>query len=142
MHPSRRRIALVAAALVTLVACGDSSGPAPAHVGTYTLRTVHGKSLPVTLDGSGLQVFAGAITLRENGTYTRSWSTQFAVGGPGAQPIPNPLVQCSGTYRMNAGLVDMTETTSAQGCASYSAGYRPDTLMHVQGDTLFGVYVR
>lgn len=142
MPRSRRRIVLAAAAFATLVACGDSSGPPPAHVGTYTLRTVHDKPLPVMLNGSGLQVFAGAITLREDGTYTRTWSTQFFVAGPGAQPIPNAQVNCRGTYSVATGFVTMTETTVTDECRSYTAGYRPDTLMHVHGDTLFGVYVK
>jgi hypothetical protein len=49
MHRSRRRTILPSFAIATLVACGDSSDPTSAHVGTYTLRTVPGKPLPVIL---------------------------------------------------------------------------------------------
>ena len=140
MHRFRRRTIVLSFAFATLVACGDSSGPTPAHVGTYTLRTVHGKPLPVILNGAQLQVFAGAITLRKDGTYTRTWSTEF-YQGPGAPTIPNPMLQCRGTYTVQPAFVDMTEATSTTGCYSYDAGFKADTIFFVQ-DTLFGVYVK
>ena len=140
MRRSPRPMLLLAFALVAAVACGDSSGPAPAHVGTYTLRTVHGQPLPVILNGMQLQVFAGEIRLRENGTYTRSWSTEFYMG-PAAPTQPNTKLECRGTYRMEGEYVTMTETSSTEGCGSTAAGFRPDTIMFVQ-DTLFTIYVK
>src|SRR5687768_5471834 len=57
-------------------ACGGDdetlAGPDDQVVGTYTLRTVAGRAVPVVLaeeEGVKLEVVSGALTLNPNGTY-------------------------------------------------------------------------
>ena len=140
MRP-RVRVLLIAAVASAALACGgDPSSPAPAWVGVYQLRTVHGAALPVTIDPVGIQVKGGAITLRRDGSYMRTWETQQTYG-PGSTPTALPTLRCSGRYEVAAEMANMTETSGTSGCASYPAGLRPDTIFFVS-DTLFGVYVR
>ena len=50
-----RRLILLAAAVATIAACGGDSGVAPQTVvGTYSLLTYHGRSLPVAIKDSSL----------------------------------------------------------------------------------------
>ena len=63
---------LVAAALVVLAACTDSTGP-NSHIGSYTLLRINGQSLPQVIDqdaSSTLEVTGGVVTLDSDGTFT------------------------------------------------------------------------
>ncbi len=57
--------------LGTASACTDATGPGGALAGTYSLRTVNGAQLPVTLCGTGscYDVLSAEITLDANGNY-------------------------------------------------------------------------
>lgn len=64
-----RRFALLLA-VVALAACNnDSTSPNGSVVGTYSLRTVNGNSLPYTFS-SGYVLISDQLTLNSNGTYT------------------------------------------------------------------------
>ena len=55
----------------TASACTDTTGPGGALAGTYSLRTVNGAQLPVTLCSTGFcyDVLSAEITLDANGNY-------------------------------------------------------------------------
>jgi uncharacterized lipoprotein NlpE involved in copper resistance len=58
---------------LTAVGCSDSTGPAGSLSGTYSLRTVNGAQVPVSVIstvGYSLDVIAGSIALDAQGNYT------------------------------------------------------------------------
>lgn len=85
----RRLFLLVAALLftVTLSACGDDdkTGPGSASIaGTYTLRTVDGKSVPYTYVEDGAdryEVLSETLVVAEGGTFTSRTSLRSTVAG-------------------------------------------------------------
>lgn len=71
----RRLLVLALAAATTMAAagCSDSTGPGDSLAGSYSLRTVNGSSLPVTVvvsAGYQLDVIGGSINLDAQGNYT------------------------------------------------------------------------
>src|SRR6059058_5568114 len=88
-----RRIALLLA-VVALAACNsDSTSPNGSVVGTYSLRTVNGNSLPYTFsDGSVL--VSDQLTLNSNGTYTdiATYSNANSTPEQGYWSINNNLI--------------------------------------------------
>jgi hypothetical protein len=81
-------LALFAALATTVVSCSDSTSPSASLAGTYSLRTVNGSSLPVTLCcdafGAPYQLLSAEISLDANGNYSSvdrySDGTQTATG--------------------------------------------------------------
>jgi hypothetical protein len=73
-----------ALAFATLVACGaDSTGPRiEALEGSYSLKTVNGQPLPVTLQGDGftIKLTSDVMTFAANGTWTEAFVFQRTVG--------------------------------------------------------------
>jgi hypothetical protein len=68
--PTRR---LLAAALLLLAACRDSTAPDPGLPGTYSLRTIAGKPLPWPQFPAGVDtawVLGGTYTFRADDTFT------------------------------------------------------------------------
>jgi hypothetical protein len=69
----RLLVTLFAFALLgTATACSDSTGPGSSLAGTYSLQTVNGQSLPVTLCSGGFcyDVLSAEIHLDSNGNYS------------------------------------------------------------------------
>jgi hypothetical protein len=68
----------MAALVIGLGACGDSSGPDGGGnvAGTYTLRTVNGGQVPYTVFQFGteykLEILSAAMTVNSNGTWTET----------------------------------------------------------------------
>lgn len=76
----------IAALLVSIAACSDSSGPEPI-TGTYTLRTVNGTALPylAASETSGgvttrVEVTAGNVVLNADLSFTSSITLRQTVG--------------------------------------------------------------
>ena len=66
-------LAMVLTTTLTAVGCSDSTSPANSLAGTYSLRTVNGAQLPVTIissPGYTSEVLAGSIVLDTQGNYT------------------------------------------------------------------------
>lgn len=86
----RRHRRLPALALLTLLApllagCGsDATGPASDIAGSYTLQTVDNKSLPAVileLGNDTVEILAGEMLLRADGTFRSSITRRDTVGG-------------------------------------------------------------
>ncbi|HEY0024135.1 MAG TPA: hypothetical protein VGB24_14535 [Longimicrobium sp.] len=113
----RRILALVALALPLLAACNDdSTGSGEASIpGTYTLRTVQGKKLPVTVPsgtGADVTITSGATTLQPNETYTLQL-----------------------TFRTTEGTVVKTETYTEQGTYILNLDYDRITFVRSPSDS-------
>jgi hypothetical protein len=82
-------MALVLATTLTAAGCSDSTGPAGALAGTYTLRSIDGSPLPVAYFGPGYtdEVIAGRIDLDAQGNYigTTTYRRTYTSGPPPAQ---------------------------------------------------------
>jgi hypothetical protein len=81
------RLFAAAMFLVLSVACGKESPTAPVVpnvVGTWTLRTIGGQSLPVVLDRAGsdmIELMAAEVVAAENGTFTTTSTERTTIGG-------------------------------------------------------------
>jgi hypothetical protein len=113
--PSARaaRIAIAAAAVVLLGACGsDSTGPSNANVaGTYELSTVDGSSLPFTVPNTGDNteiVQSATITLTSDSTYT-------AVASGTENGESTSIIADEGSYRVSGSQVTFTSSVIVGG---------------------------
>lgn len=69
---------LTVAALATIPACSDSSGPNNSATGTYTLISIDGVLMPVVFSVDQLftlRITAGTFTLNTNNTFSASATT-------------------------------------------------------------------
>ena len=82
----RRIAAVLAAGLLVVAGCSDSSGPSGEGDinGTYTLRTVNGQNLPFPVLVVGttyrLEVTSGSLTISGNGSYSSQISLRETEG--------------------------------------------------------------
>jgi hypothetical protein len=102
------RIAIAAAAIALLGACGsDSTGPNNANVaGTYALSTVDGANLPYTVPNTGDNaevVQSATITLTSDSTYT-------AVANGTENGDPSVIITDAGNYSVSGSQVTFTST--------------------------------
>jgi hypothetical protein len=83
----KRLLAVVLAFAVSASACTDSTGPAGALAGTYTLRSLGGSNgLPATLfynsASDHVEILSGTLMLTANGDYTQDITANDTNGGP------------------------------------------------------------
>ena len=94
--PIRRLLA--AAALLLLSACGDATAPDPGLLGTFTLRTIAGKTLPWAQSaspGDTVWVLGGTRTFNADSTYLESYEYRYVHSGVSRLDYP----QLTGPYR-------------------------------------------
>ena len=119
-----RRI-LPSLAVLLVVACGGGSDPASPDdsvVGTYTLRTVNGATLPAvvgTEQGVTVSVTAGGLTLRAD----RTFSATTTARGVGAGTDATVTATGAGTYTVSGNAVTLVDASSnARLTGSYANG--------------------
>jgi hypothetical protein len=86
MLRGRLLIAMWIALAAALAGCGDPSG-SDGVTGEYTLRTVNGTAVPVTVDPT-TAIQAGSLELRRGGRF--SFTVESSV--PGSGPVPDRRV--------------------------------------------------
>ncbi|HEX2166209.1 MAG TPA: hypothetical protein VHG09_03125 [Longimicrobiales bacterium] len=99
-----RRLVALALILPILAACDDDpTEPDNSHVGTYTLVSVDGETVPVAIDeGDGvLTISDGTVTLNANGTFAIDIDISFTEG---EQTTPEDLA-LTGTYTRSGNTV-------------------------------------
>ena len=108
-----RRLVLALSA-VSILACGDSSGPEfSSAVGTWNLVTVNGSALPFTVDLSQnfrLEILGDVFVASENGTYTESTTLRETESGTATTTIE----QSNGTWTQTKNTVTVTESGGTQ----------------------------
>ena len=108
-----RRLVLALSA-VSILACGDSSGPEfSSAVGTWNLVTVNGSALPFTVDLSQnfrLEILGDVFVASENGTYTESTTLRETESGTATTTIE----QSNGTWTQTNNTVTVTESGGTQ----------------------------
>jgi hypothetical protein len=114
---------VVAASVVIASACGSDSVTGPKNVaGTYTLRTVDGLPLPITVPnprGETIVVNSVTATLNDNNTY--------AVAGTGTQGgDASTIITDAGTWSQSGANLHFTSTLFAG--ATYTAGAKTDSV--------------
>jgi len=93
----RKLARLTLTLLLALPACGEGGGTtepqAEAHVGTYTLATVNGASLPVTFTEQGLTVaiLSGRVTLNAAGGASDTYRYRITEGGTTSEETTTDL---------------------------------------------------
>jgi hypothetical protein len=107
-----RRMVLALSA-VSLLACGDSSGPEfSSAVGTWNLATVNGSALPFTVALSQnyqLELLGDVFVASENGTYTESATLRETENGTATTTTE----QTNGTWTQSGNTVTVTESGGA-----------------------------
>ncbi len=128
-HSSRRLIArsLIAlamcASIALVLACGSDAPTAPQDFsGTYSLHTVDGLALPVTVPNPrehAIVINSVTATLNANHTY--------AVAGTGTEDgNASTVITDAGTFTQSGSMISFTSTTF--GGATYSAMAKADTV--------------
>lgn len=116
----RAFVAVCAALMLSLTGCGgDSTGSVSDIAGTYTLISVSGVLLPVTLfeaDADKVEVTAGSIVLNEDRTFSGSLTVQETESGS-VTTETQPLV---GRYSRSKDALTFTFTGGEQVPASIS----------------------
>src|SRR5438105_15543976 len=105
---------LLAGLAMLLVACGGSTAAGPETLsGTYTLRTVDGKTVPAVVFQDSQErdeVLSGSITLSSD----KSWSGILAVRATdltSSQVFPQTF-PIGGTYTVSGGSITLTDTAN------------------------------
>lgn len=133
----RARLGLLAMFAIA-AACGGGSdnpaGPDVSHVGSYTLQSVSGRSLPVVLIEIGddkLEVTAATLTLTANNAVRHDVTFRETLDGV-VQPLEN--VSCPGTYQRNGSTISLTMTeTSVCDAGTFTAIFTDGNTIDVQG---------
>ena len=124
-----RKVLLLAAVLIALPGCGDDTTTEveTSFVGSYTLQTFDGHSLPVTNSDDEV-LTAGVLTLNANDTYSVTLTAHFVGGG-------DATFSETGTYTIVGNdLTLKSGTDQAETHGTFSG-----TTVTVMGDN--GVYV-
>lgn len=115
MFSTPTRFLVLTLALTAFACSGDSTGPGGSSAsvtGTYTLRTVNGSPVPVTvaqLPGYTLRVTAATLTLNSPNTFSSTGTYQETTG---SQTV-TVTQTCTGTYTVNGTSVAFAEASSA-----------------------------
>lgn len=126
---------LAAAIVLAAGACGsDSTSPLLGASGTWSLQTINGTPLPVTL-GSGVQavtVLASTLTISDNGNYNEVVTLRPA------GTTTNTTFTETGTWSLANGVVTFNDRTDA---ITYTGTVNGSTLTENTG-TFISVYAR
>jgi hypothetical protein len=118
------RVAIAAAAVAMLAACGsDSTGPRTTNVsGTYTLTSVDGSSLPFTIPNTGdnIEIVDNAtVTLNSDSSYT-------AVANGTENGDSTTIITDAGHYSVSGSQVTFTSSVIQGG--TYTGSVSGSTL--------------
>jgi hypothetical protein len=112
-------MSITLAGVLVLAGCKDNSvGVVDAVSGSYSLTSISGFQLPVTLNDT-VSISGGALTLNTEGTFTES--LDYVVTG--AAGTTTPTITCNGTVGQRGSNFDFSETaTSDQTCGGNFGG--------------------
>lgn len=133
-------LTLIFAFFVAACSSSDSTGPRDSIEGTYTLKTVNGSTLPITITdaGSTFRVNSGSLTINTGNTF--SDVTNISVQSGGQTVTVNST--CTGTFTQNGNSVAFDEATSNDpNCGGTFTGSWSGNTMTVAFDAnLIGVF--
>lgn len=104
--------------VLTAMACGGSDGPSGPEsasatlTGTYTLKTVNGSQIPMTLvsvPGYSVRINSSSLVMNSNNTFTGASNYTETESGVTATYSES----CSGTFSRNGNSVAFTEAAAA-----------------------------
>ena len=109
------RKSLLAALVVTLVACGGDKATGPQSVtGSYTLHTVNGANIPQSVyqDASQkLEVTAGTMVLNAGNTWSGTLGLRLTDLATGQQQAEPAIPFDGGTYTLNGSSLTLNDPT-------------------------------
>ena len=112
-----RRLASILLILVA-AGCGGDKSTAPKRLeGTYTLRSLDGTNVPVTVVDDPAnnfkgEILGGSMTLSSGGTFSAPWSFRITDNGV----VDNYSETCEGTFTRTGNHVVMQETDNGSFC--------------------------
>ena len=106
-----RKFVLGLAALAVLGCGGDSTGPSASAVGTWSLQTINGSSLPLTVAFLAsplyrLEVVSDTYVVSANGTYTEAYTSRETNGST----ITTQTDTDNGTWTQNNNAITLTDS--------------------------------
>ena len=130
----RKLLVLCLALLLPLAACGDDdgSGPSADVVGTFTLQTINGATVPAVVFQAGadrLEVVSGSITFNENRTFSAAFTLRQTLAGV----VTTETETDTGTYTVSGNTVQLTAADGTVETATVSGNTLTSTQ---QGITL------
>lgn len=121
----RVRTLAALAAVVGVVACGDSTGPngQKSPAGNYTIATVNGKAVPAPIfsdtGGYMLEITSGRLSLTGDGKYSSVMAFRQTLPGN----VSSYTDSTGGTWLQSGGTVQFTETsTGMTASATWASG--------------------
>lgn len=121
----RRHLALCLSAMLTFAACADETpaGPGSAAdvVGTYTLRTVNGQTLPSVIrqgGGARVELTGFTLTLNPDATYSGVITARYVSGTSTADATE----RTRGTYTLDGRAITLVDTQAASITGTVGAG--------------------
>lgn len=123
----------LAASILVLGACGDSTGPDDDYLGTYALVEVNGQTLPFTIeeDGEQITIVSGSITLLANGRWTEEIDADFLLAG---QPAPLRFqLDDGGSYTVTGSTLRLNSDEGFSFNGSVTGGVLTYTVPNVGG---------
>jgi hypothetical protein len=131
---------LVMAALVLGTgACDSATDPEDAIVGTYTLATVNGGSLPATVFQAPdyrLEIVSGTLIVRDNNTWTETATIRETDG----TTITTETSTVNGTYTLNGSTATFTDSEGDTLTSTFSGSDTLTTTDSGSGFTITFVY--
>ena len=128
--PHSRRLAFLVASIVAIAACGgdSSTGPAATVTGSYSLKTVNGKPLPITMTDSS-QGIVFQVTIMDPYTLTMNADRTF-------RAIATARVSDGSTSQVEVDTISGTYTVSGQQLTLVQAGSSPVPAQWNGSDTI------
>jgi hypothetical protein len=130
---------VMAALVIGTAACDSSTDPEDAIVGTYTLASVNGGSLPATVfqaPGYRLEIVSGTLMVRDNNTWTETATIRETDG----TTITTETSTVTGTYAINGSTATFTDSEGDSLTSTFSGGDTLTTTETSDGFTITFVY--
>lgn len=128
-------VPILGIALITSCGGGDASGPTATVVGTYTLSSVNGSSIPATFtNGSqSLKVNSGNIVINSGTTYSET--TNYTETSAGTSVTTTEV--CTGTFTKNGNSLSFSEASTANCGGAYTGSWDGASTLTVAFDGSF-----
>lgn len=99
---------LLAIGAVSVIACGDSTGPGGDPVGSWELETINDEQLPYTFFQFGTirsEILSGRLIVRSDGTYENTSTTRDTDGST----VTTTTETFTGTWTASGGSLTLTD---------------------------------
>jgi len=143
----RKTLAAVALSAALAACSDDSTGPKASIEGTYTLQSINGRPLPVTLIGFPsytLEEISGSFTLNANMTFVEVHRLRETIANIPADLVTDTTVTLNGVYEIEQDSAILL-TTQQDGSVLFGVVSNGRLTLHYEpegSDSLFTYFYR